>query len=227
MRAYPHPPDIEAEITFVPTEDGGRKTAAFSGYRPQFYYDGQDWVADHEYPDVESVLPGQTARALLRFLNPDMHLGRVHTGLIFLVREGSRVVASGRVTKILHLAESAERVKNKSDSTSSKISTVKEQHAEMVRVAYGILDGSMGIVAGARQLTGLRFRSRLENDTDIMIFVGIDSETGHLPLGNVRRHWNVDALKDKDKELKHYEARVKDRALRACKNFIAKHGYAD
>ena len=110
MRTYPFPPDIEAEITFVPTELGGRKTPAFSGYRPQFYYDGTDWDAEQEYPDVESVLPGQTVRALLRFFRPEAHVGRVHVGLEFEVREGSRVVARGRVTKILHLEKSGHRV---------------------------------------------------------------------------------------------------------------------
>jgi translation elongation factor EF-Tu-like GTPase len=113
MGTYPYPPDIEAEITFVPTEQGGRKTPAFSGYRPQFFYDGYDWDADQEYPDVESVSPGQTVRALLRFLSLERQVGRVHPGLEFLVREGARVVARGRVTKILHLEESAQRVKNK------------------------------------------------------------------------------------------------------------------
>ena len=112
-KTYAFPPDIEAEITFVPTEQGGRKTPAFSGYRPQFYYDSHDWDADQEYPDVESVLPGQTVRALLRFLSPDAHVGRVQPDMPFEVREGARVVARGRVTKILHLAESAERVRSK------------------------------------------------------------------------------------------------------------------
>jgi elongation factor Tu len=112
-RTYAFLPDIEAEITFVPTEQGGRSTPAFSGYRPQFYYDEQDWGAEQEYPDVESVLPGQTVRALLRFLNPDAHVGRVHPGLEFQLREGARVVAHGRVTRILHLAESVERNKNR------------------------------------------------------------------------------------------------------------------
>ena len=112
-RAYAYPPDIEAEITFVPTEQGGRSKPAFSGYRPQFYYDEHDWDADQEYPDVESVLPGQTVRALLRFASPDAHVGRVHPGMEFQVREGARLVARGRVTKILHLDESAERVKSK------------------------------------------------------------------------------------------------------------------
>ena len=110
---FPFPPDIEAEICFISTEQGGRSNPVFSGYRPQFYYDENDWDAIQEYPDVETVLPGQTVRALLRFIRPDMHVGRLHPGMEFQVREGSRVVARGRVTKILHLAESAERAKSR------------------------------------------------------------------------------------------------------------------
>jgi len=102
-----HQADIEAEITFVPTELGGRKTPAFSNYRPQFYYDGMDFDARQDFPDVESVLPGQTVRALLTFSRPQMHFGRVIEGLEFLVREGQRTVARGKVTKILFLAEHA------------------------------------------------------------------------------------------------------------------------
>jgi hypothetical protein len=108
-------------------------------------------------------------------------------------------------------------------STPSQITTVEEQRREMVRVARGILDGSIGIVAGARQITRLRFGSTAENDSDILIFVGIDSESDHLPLGDVRRHWDAEALKAKDEELQLYEARVKERAFRACESFIARH----
>lgn len=105
-----YPPDIEAEIRFLTTEEGGRRTPARSGYRPQFYYDGQDWAAHQEYPDVEWVHPGETARTLLRFLSPDAHLGRIHVGMEFEVREGAQLVGRGRITKILNLAESAARV---------------------------------------------------------------------------------------------------------------------
>jgi len=111
MHTYSCPPDIEAEITFVPTEQGGRKTPAFAHYRPQFYYDEHDWDAEHEYPDVESALPGQTVRAFLRFGNPAAHFGRVTPGMEFQVREGQRVVAHGRVTKVLHLEELAKRAR--------------------------------------------------------------------------------------------------------------------
>jgi translation elongation factor EF-Tu-like GTPase len=114
-RTFAYPPDVEAEITFVPTAEGGRKTPAYSDYRPQFYYEGQDWDAVHEYPDVDSVLPGQTVRALLRFLSREAHVDRVHPDMAFQIREGARVVGRGRVTKILHLAQSAERARRESD----------------------------------------------------------------------------------------------------------------
>ena len=42
-------PDIEAVITFLRTEDGGKTRPVYSGYRPQFYYDGEDWDAEHTY----------------------------------------------------------------------------------------------------------------------------------------------------------------------------------
>ncbi len=53
--------------------------------------------------------------------------------------------------------------------------------------------------------------------------VAIDSESGHLPLGEVRRHWNTEALKIKDVELQSYETRVAERAFQACKSLIARY----
>lgn len=99
--------DIEVEITFLPTEHGGRRSPAFSGYRPQFYYGGHDWEAHHEYPDVVQVNPGETVRAFLTFLSPDKHVGKVMPGMPFLIREGQRVVGYGCVRQILDLEKSA------------------------------------------------------------------------------------------------------------------------
>ena len=99
--------DIEATITFLPTEQGGRKTPAYWGYRPQFYYDGHDWDAAHEYPEVESAKPGDTVHAYLQFLSPEEHVGKLHVGKPFLIREGQHVVAYGVVTGILELRNSA------------------------------------------------------------------------------------------------------------------------
>src|SRR4051812_44874783 len=101
--------DIEVEMTFLTAEEGGRHTPARQGYRPQFYYDGQDWDAAHTYIGTDEVLPGQTVRAYLTFVSPDRQVGRIHPGLEFLIREGSRTVARGRVLQVLELEQSAQR----------------------------------------------------------------------------------------------------------------------
>ena len=101
--------DVEAEIVLLPTEHGGRASAARSDYRPQFYYDGQDHDASHTYPDVERVLPGQSARVFLAFLHPETHIGKLHPGMPFLIREGQKVLGYGTVTRVVDLEASAER----------------------------------------------------------------------------------------------------------------------
>ena len=102
--------DVEVEVRFLTTEAGGRKGPAFSGYRPQFYYDGHDWDARYEFPDVPQVNPGDTVRAYLCFLSPQEHVGKLFPGKQFQCREGARVIAEGHVLTILQLEESARRV---------------------------------------------------------------------------------------------------------------------
>ena len=111
MRELPR--DVEAEIVFLPTDAGGREGPAFSGYRPQFFCDGHDWDAIQAYPDVECVNPGDTVRAYLSFMSPEMHVGKICLGMIFLLREGHKTVGYGRVTQVLELEQSAQRNRDK------------------------------------------------------------------------------------------------------------------
>ena len=105
------PKDFEAEVTFIPTDAGGREGPAFSGYRPQFFYDGHDWDAIQFYPEVEQANPGDTVKAYFSFLSPQMHVGKLVPGKLFLLREGRKVVAYGRVISILDLEQSAQRAR--------------------------------------------------------------------------------------------------------------------
>jgi translation elongation factor EF-Tu-like GTPase len=107
------PKDVEAEVVFLPTDAGGRQGPAFSGYRPQFYYDGHDWDAIQTYPDVERVNPGDTVRVYLTFMSPEMHVGKICAGTMFLLREGHKTVGYGRVTRVLELEQSAPRIHDK------------------------------------------------------------------------------------------------------------------
>ncbi len=69
-----YPKDIEVEMKFLTAEEGGWRTPALSGYRPQFYYEGMDMDAVHTYIDTEQVLPGQTVRTCVAFFAPDLLL---------------------------------------------------------------------------------------------------------------------------------------------------------
>ena len=105
--------DVEVEVHYLSTEFGGRSSPCVTGYRPQFFYGGHDWDAEHEYPDVDQVRPGESARAFLTFLSPQNHVGRVHPGMPFLVREGNRVMGYGVVRAIHNLEDSARRVSSR------------------------------------------------------------------------------------------------------------------
>jgi elongation factor Tu len=104
------PVDIEAEIYFLTTEEGGRSTPVFNGYRPQFYYNGRDWDASHTYPETGIANPGDTVRTCLVFMSPQAHLGQVSEGMEFILREGTRTVGRGIVTKVIELEQSAKNV---------------------------------------------------------------------------------------------------------------------
>jgi elongation factor Tu len=105
-RRPPRPPDLEARVTFLAPESGGRTTPIASGYRPNhnFGLPGELNDAQHEYPDCEWVQPGQTVKALLWLLAPERQTGRLYPGFSFTVQEGGRIVGNASVVAVLNNA---------------------------------------------------------------------------------------------------------------------------
>ena len=99
-----HPPDLEAEISFLPTEQGGREAPASSGYRAahDFGVTGMLNDAMHEYVGCQSVIPGSSAKATLRFLAPEYQSRRLHPGIRFTVQEGSHIVGHGVILSVVN-----------------------------------------------------------------------------------------------------------------------------
>ena len=94
-------PELEAEIYYLTTEEGGRKTAIHSGYRGQFSYDGHDWDAPQEFIDKEICNLGETVKVYLQTTRPEIHTGRFFLGKEFEIREGAKIVGKGKITKIM------------------------------------------------------------------------------------------------------------------------------
>ena len=94
---------------------------------------------------------------------------------------------------------------------------------KIVAAALAVLSGELGIIAGARQLCGLGHQIGADRDADFTFFVGLESEADHLPIGDVRRHWNTEALREKDAEITRVEAFYRDRAFEICRRLIQKY----
>ena len=95
--------------------------------------------------------------------------------------------------------------------------------SEVVSTARGMVSGAIGIVDGARRLTKLGHALGVDRDPDFTFFVGVDSETDHLPVGEVRRHWAADALQRTDEELRASEAFYRADAFRVCQSLIQRY----
>jgi len=89
---------FEAEIYVLTKEEGGRHSAFFSGYRPQFYFRTTDVTGTITLPEgIEMVMPGDNVKIQVELIAPIA----MEEGLRFAIREGGRTVASGVVTKIV------------------------------------------------------------------------------------------------------------------------------
>jgi len=78
-------------------EEGGRHSAFFSGYRPQFYFRTTDVTGVCTLPEgVEMVMPGDNIELDVELIKPIA----MEEGLRFAIREGGRTVGAGVVTQV-------------------------------------------------------------------------------------------------------------------------------
>jgi elongation factor Tu len=87
-----------AEVYVLSSEEGGRRTPIFNGYKPQFYFRTTDVTGHVSLADeVEMVLPGDNARIEVGLDKPIA----VTSGSRFAIREGGKTVGSGVVTQVM------------------------------------------------------------------------------------------------------------------------------
>jgi len=89
---------FEGEVYVLTKEEGGRHTAFFNGYRPQFYFRTTDVTGTVRLPEgVEMVMPGDNVKVTGELITPIA----MEEGLRFAIREGGRTIGSGVISKIL------------------------------------------------------------------------------------------------------------------------------
>jgi len=96
--------DIEGELYLFDFNQGGRQSPVSSGYMPLHkLYDNYLSSGKHEYPATQCVAPGETAKALVWLITPEVYPGCLWIGRELAVMEGPRtVVGTLTITKIFN-----------------------------------------------------------------------------------------------------------------------------
>jgi len=89
---------FEGEVYILTREEGGRHSAFFTGYRPQFFIRTMDVTGTVALPEgVEMVLPGDRVTMEIELIVPVA----LEAGSDFAIREGGLTVGAGVITKII------------------------------------------------------------------------------------------------------------------------------
>lgn len=90
--------EFEVEAYILTKDEGGRHTAFFTGYKPQFYIRTTDVTGEVTLPSgTEMVMPGDNAKFSVKLSTP----AAIEEKMRFAIREGGRTVGAGVVTKII------------------------------------------------------------------------------------------------------------------------------
>ena len=96
--AYTPHTKFEGSVYVLKKEEGGRHTPFMDNDRPQFYFRTTDVTGVIKLPEgTEMVMPGDNVDMTVELIQPVA----MDEGLRFAIREGSRTVGAGRVTKVI------------------------------------------------------------------------------------------------------------------------------
>jgi len=97
-------PDFIAKVTYLTTEQGGRKGYASSGFRPHVKFDGKKELTSGEqlFIDKDKVFPGDTVTAEIRIISTEPFKNYLFTGQHFEVAEGSHLVGHGEIFEVIN-----------------------------------------------------------------------------------------------------------------------------
>lgn len=86
-------PDFLADLKYRTVEQGGRSTAAFSGYRPHIKFAFSEMMTSghQKFIDKEIVYPGERVIAEIAIISPKFFKNKLTQGIEFDFREGQEL----------------------------------------------------------------------------------------------------------------------------------------
>lgn len=96
-------PDCIGKVTLISTALGGKSNAVRSGYRPQhLIHENYQTSGLHEYERVIALEPGQSARARVWFVRPEVYPATIWPGRVLDLFEGSMHVGTLEVIEVFN-----------------------------------------------------------------------------------------------------------------------------
>lgn len=99
----------------------------------------------------------------------------------------------------------------------------RKNRRRVVARAGDLIEGRIGVIVCAREMSKLAFWLREQNDPNFMTFRGIDSESDTLSAGPGREFWSASALRDEDQKIRTAENAWRAVAVEAARALIAKY----
>ena len=93
---------------------------------------------------------------------------------------------------------------------------------ELVEICQQVLDVELGAIVASRKIQSLAFELYTDYGIPKVLdpFIGIGSQTDHLPVGPERRHWSTEALQKKDLKITECELFFWEVAIEATRKTI-------
>lgn len=95
--------DFKANLVFKTSEEGGRNTPVFSGYRPHIEFDNYPEYltsGSQTYLNKVKVLPGDTVEAKIKILGTEYFSRRLYVDKGFKFCEGQRTIGIGKIIEV-------------------------------------------------------------------------------------------------------------------------------
>lgn len=98
------------------------------------------------------------------------------------------------------------------------------KHCRKIRArAADFLEGRLGLIETARAMLPLARWTKVDGELEFQLFRAIASETGDLPVGDVRAYWAPEALEREDVRIQAAEAFWNDRARSAAARVVERY----
>jgi hypothetical protein len=92
---------LEVDLSLLESRVSGRRAPVFTGCQVRLRYSGRDWDAALELHGREFLFPGEAARVTVGLRSPAEHAGRLATGDEISLLDGERMIAVGRIARVL------------------------------------------------------------------------------------------------------------------------------